>query len=180
MSPGSYIKKLYSTRNPIFDLFCMMILFFMLFDGIITYLIPLVVLELGYSKTLVGIIFSTAAISGAFFDFVIYKIFKKAFYRRLFIVMFLVSTLYIFIVWSAHSFFFFVAAMILWGFYYDLKSFGTLDFFSRYIPKENLSSKFGVLQIFQAIGCLLAPLIAGFLIIETVGWEPFVTALVFL
>ncbi|MBN2734120.1 MAG: MFS transporter [Methanomicrobiaceae archaeon] len=178
----SFIGKLYSvwSKNSIINLFCMMILFFMLYDVIITYAVPLIVTEQGYSKTLLGIIFSTAAISGAFFDFVIYKIFKKAFYRTLFIFMFLVCVIYVFFIWSAHSFFVFVAAMAMWGFYYDLQSFGTLDLFSRYVPKKDLSSRFGVLQIFQASGCLLAPLIAGFLIIDTVGWEPFVTALVFL
>ena len=157
-----------------------MILFFMLFDGIITYLIPLVISEQGFSKTLVGIIIGSAAISGAFFDFAIYKIFKNAFYRRLFIIMFAVCFVYIFLVWSANSFLLYLLAMIIWGFYYDLKNFGTLDFVSRYSPKKELSSNFGILQIFQSIGYLLAPLITGFVVIDIVGWKPFVLATVFL
>ncbi|HIJ06162.1 hypothetical protein [Methanocalculus sp.] len=44
-----------------------------------------------------------------------------------------------------------------------------------------MSSKFGVLEAFRALGCLLARLVAGFLIVnKVVEWEPFGTALVFL
>ncbi len=168
------------SKNRLIYTFGIMILFFMLFDGIITYLIPLVISEQGFSKTLVGIIIGSAAISGAFFDFAIYKIFKNAFYRRLFIIMFAVCFVYIFLVWSANSFLLYLLAMIIWGFYYDLKNFGTLDFVSRYSPKKELSSNFGILQIFQSIGYLLAPLITGFVVIDIVGWKPFVLATVFL
>ncbi len=78
MGFGTLGKRIYSVRprNPLFLYFCMMFLFFMLFDGIVTYVVPLLILEQGYSKTLVGIIFSTAAISGASYSFVLYKIFK--------------------------------------------------------------------------------------------------------
>ncbi|MFA5049457.1 MAG: MFS transporter [Candidatus Micrarchaeia archaeon] len=169
-----------TSKNKLISTFGLMILFVLLFDGIIMYLLPLVITEQGFSKTLLGIIFATAAISGAFFDFTIYKIFKTSFFRRLFIVMFAVCFLYLFTVWNANSFFLFVCAMAMWGFYYDLKNFATLDFVSRYYENKELSSKFGILQIFQSIGYLLAPLITGFLIIESVGWEPFALALVFL
>lgn len=153
----------------------------MLFDGIVTYVVPLLILEQGYSKTLVGIIFSTAAISGAFYSFVLYKIFKNAYYRLLFTFMFLVSLVYCFVIWSAHAFILFVIGMIMWGFFYSLLNFGTLDFFSRFIPEDEMSSKFGVLEAFRALGCLLAPLVAGFLVVDkVVEWEPFGTALVFL
>lgn len=157
-----------------------MMVFFMLFDGMISYLLPLVITEHGISKSLMGVILGTAAISGAFFDFTIYKIFKTAVYRRLFIAMFMACFVYLFLVWTANSFLLFVAAMAVWGFFYDLKSFGTLDFMSRYSKKDELPSNFGFLQVFQSIGALLAPLIAGFVIIETVGWEPFALAAVFL
>ncbi len=183
MGPGTWVKRIYSarSRNPLFLYFCMMFLFFMLFDGIVTYVVPLLVLEQGYSKTLVGIIFSSAAISGAFYSFILYKIFKNAYYRLLFTFMFLVSLIYCFVIWSAHAFILFVIGMIMWGFFYSLLNFGTLDFYSRFISEDEMSAKFGVLEAFRAFGCLLAPLVAGFLVVDkVVGWEPFVTALVFL
>lgn len=178
--PGSHLERLWQSKGSLIYTFGAMALFFMLFEGTMSYILPLVVLEHGFSKTLIGIILSIAAISGVFFDFAIYRIFKNAFYRRLFIVMFILAFLYIFMIWISESFILYVIAMAMWGFYYDLRSFGTLDFVTRYSEKKNISSNFGILQVFQSIGLLLAPLVAGFLIFNEVDWEPFAVAFVFL
>jgi len=176
-----FVQKIPSTnKNKFIYLFGIVILLFALFDGIITYLIPLVTLEHGLSKTLIGIIIGSAAVAGAFFDFVIYKIFKNPIYRRLFIVMFAAAFVYLFIIWHAKSFILYILAMIMWGFYYDLKNFGTMDFACRYFPKQEQTANFGLIQVFQSLGCLLAPLIAGFLIIDVVGNKPFLAGLLFL
>jgi MFS family permease len=176
-----FVQKIPSTnKNKLIYLFGIVILLFSLFDGIITYLIPLVTLEHGLSKTLIGIIIGSAAVAGAFFDFAIYKIFKNTVYRRLFIVMFSVALVYLFVIWRANSFILYVLAMVMWGFYYDLKNFGTMDFTCRYFPKHEQTANFGLIQVFQSLGCLLAPLIAGFLIIDTVGNRPFLAGLLFL
>ncbi|MGV8176230.1 MAG: MFS transporter [Candidatus Bilamarchaeaceae archaeon] len=177
---GSRISQTMPPGNRLIYVFGAMLLFFMLFDGIMSYLIPLVILEHGLSMTLIGVILSTAAISGAFFDFAIYRIFKDAFYRRLFMVMFAVAFVYISTVWFAETFLLYVLAMVMWGFYYDLRSFGTIDFISRYSKKKDLPSNFGIIQSFQSIGYLLAPLVAGFVIFDVVDWEPFVLAGAFL
>jgi len=167
-------------NNRLIYVFGAMILFFVLFDGIMTYLLPLVVLEHGLSKTQLGLILSAAAVSGAFFDFAIYKIFQNALYRRLFIAMLASGLLYIFVVWYAETILLFLMAMALWGFYYDLKSFGTLDFVSRHSQKKQLAGNFGIAQSFQAIGALLAPMLAGLAIVDYVDWQPFALALFFL
>lgn len=167
-------------QNKLIYLFGALILFFVLFDGIMTYLLPLVILEHNLSKTQLGLILSAAAVSGAFFDFAIYKIFKNALYRRLFFAMFAAGILYIFLVWFAETILLYLLAMALWGFYYDLKSFGTLDFVSRHSPKKEIAGNFGIIQVFTAIGALLAPLLAGFLILEAVDWQPFALAFLFL
>ena len=178
---AGFAQKIPAThKNKLIYLFGIVILSFSLFDGIITYLIPLVTLERGLSKTLIGIIIGSAAVAGAFFDFAIYKIFKNPIYRRLFMVMFAVSLAYLFIIWRANSFVLYILAMIMWGFYYDLKNFGTMDFACRYFPQQEQTANFGLIQVFQSLGCLLAPLIAGFLITETVGDKPFFAGLLFL
>jgi len=166
--------------NRLVYVFGAMLLFFVLFDGIMTYLLPLVVLEHGLSKTQLGLILSAAAVSGAFFDFAIYKIFKNALYRRLFIAMLAAGFLYIFIVWFAETILLYLVAMMVWGFYYDLKSFGMLDFVSRHSQKKQLAGNFGIAQSFQAIGALLAPMLAGLAIVDYVDWQPFALALFFL
>lgn len=170
----------FASKNKRIYLFGIVILFFVIFDGIVSYTVPLITSENGLSTTLIGIIISSAAISGAFFDFTIYKIFKNPMFRRLFIVMFIASLTYILIIWKANSFWLYILAMVLWGFYYDLKNFGTLDFTCRYFPKEKSTSSFGTILVFQSLGYLLAPLIAGFLIFDKVGNKPFFAALLFL
>lgn len=169
-----------SSQNRLIYIFGAMILFFVLFDGIMTFLLPLVVLEHHLTKTQLGLILSAAAVSGAFFDFAIYKIFKNALYRRLFFAMFAAGFLYVFLVWFAETIFLYLAAMAVWGFYYDLKSFATLDFVSRHSPKRQIAGNFGIMQVFIAIGALLAPLLAGFVIFDYVDWEPFALAFFFL
>ena len=167
-------------KNRLIYTFGAMTLFFMLFEGMVSYILPITITGQGLSKTMLGIILAAAAVSGAFFDFAIYKIFKEAHYRRLFFAMFASSALYLFLVWIANSFLLFLAAMAIWGFFYDLKSFGTIDFVSRYSKKKEVAGNFGIIQTFQAIGYLLAPLIAGFLIVDYLGWQPFAAAATFL
>jgi len=170
----------WSGKNRLIYTFGAMTLFFMLFEGMTSYILPITITDQGLSKTMLGIILAAAAVSGAFFDFAIYKIFKEAHYRRLFIVMFASAAFYLFLVWIANAFLLFLAAMAIWGFFYDLKSFGTIDFVSRYSKKNAVAGNFGIIQTFQAIGYLLAPLIAGFLIVDYLGWQPFAAAAVFL
>lgn len=160
-------------------LFGIFILFFVLFDGLISYLLPIMILKHGISKTLMGAILSVAAISGAIFDFVIYKIFKNSVYRRILIIMLFVAALYLITVWEAETFLLYILAMIFWGFYFDLKNFGTLDFVSRYSEKKETANNFGIIQVFQSLGYLLAPLLAGFLLMDSIE-KPFAVALAFL
>ncbi len=170
----------YFSKNKLIYLFGIVILFFALFDGIVSYLVPLVITQSGLSNTSIGIILSSAAVSGAFFNFTIYKIFKNSLFRRLFVVMFAVALVYLMIIWNANSFWLYILAMILWGFYYDLKIFGIIDFTCRYFPKEELIAKSGNISVFQSLGYLLAPLIAGFLVFNIVDNKPFYVALLFL
>ncbi|PIP51951.1 hypothetical protein COX09_04210, partial [Candidatus Beckwithbacteria bacterium CG23_combo_of_CG06-09_8_20_14_all_47_9] len=81
---------------------------------------------------------------------------------------------------TAKTFWLFLLAMSLWGVYYDLKNFGSFDFVARFTKTAEHSSSFGVMTVFQAAGYLLAPLIAGWLISETVGNAPFIAAGIFL
>jgi MFS family permease len=179
-SRNIFSKNLRLGPNKLIYTFGAMILFFMIFDGIVAYLAPVVILEHGFSKTVVGLILSAAAVSGVVFDLLIYRIFKTAFYRKLFTVMFFAGFACLFAIWNADSIILYLAAMALWGFYYDLRGFGTIDFISRHSKNKEIASNFGIIQIFQAIGYILAPLVAGFLIFETVSWEPFAAASVFL
>jgi len=156
--------------------FSTVMLFVALFDGIICYIAPLVITESGISKTMMGIIIGSASIVGAVFDFLMCRIFKNNFYRRILIFMFAICLLQPLILWQAKTFPVFLLAMAMWGIYYDLKNFACFDFVSRETGKDEHSSSFGVIQVFQSIGYFIAPIAAGVVIGEFANWAPFATA----
>ena len=158
----------------------LMILFWSIFDGITTYVTPLIMTEAGMSKTMMGLIIGSSSAFGAVFDFLMCKLFKHGHFRQIFMLMFGLCFMYIGALYLAKTVVLFVVAMALWGVYYDLKNFGSFDFVSRFVEAKEHASSFGVLQVFQGVGYLLAPIIAGMLIKETVGGLPFLAALIFL
>lgn len=161
-------------------LLSIVILFWALFDGIITYIAPIVITESGMSKTLMGIIIGTSSIAGALFDFIACRLFSNTYYKKLFMIMFVICLVIPLILFKAHSFLMFVIAMALWGIYYDLKNIGIFNYVGRFTPKEEHTESFGVLQVFSAVGYLVAPLLVGILIAESLGWEPFILSWIFL
>lgn len=172
--------KQYGTKHKIVYTLSLLMLFWCIYDGIITFITPLVITESGLSGTLMGIIVGTSSIAGALFDFVACRVFKNMFFRRVFLIMFAICALYPLLFFYAKSFWVYILAMAAWGVYYDLKNFGIFDLVSRYTRPEEHSSSFGVVQVFVSLGYLLAPIIAGFLIGETVGWQSFFVSWIFL
>jgi MFS family permease len=172
--------KTYSRRHGALYLLSLVILFWAVFDGITTYITPLVLIEGGLSKTAMGLIYSSSSVFGAGFDFLMCKVFKNSYYRRFFLAMFLFSGLYLLALAAAKTFWLFLAAMVFWGIYYDLKNFGSFDFVARFTKTSEHGSSFGVITVFQAGGYLIAPLLAGILITDTVGMAPFIAAGIFL
>jgi len=172
--------KTYGRAHQALYLLSLVILFWAVFDGITTYVTPLVLTESGLSKTAMGLIIGSSSVFGAGFDFLMCKILKNSHYRRVFLGMFVVSALYLLALATAKTFWLFLLAMSFWGVYYDLKNFGSFDFVARFTKTAEHSSSFGVMTVFQAAGYLLAPLIAGWLISETVGNAPFIAAGIFL
>jgi len=157
-----------------------MLFLWAIFDGIMSYLAPLVITQGGMSKTVMGVIVGSSSIFGAIFDFLMCKIFKDTNYRRVFLLMFLFSLTFPLFLSQAKTPFIFLIAMATWGIYYDLKNIGQFDFVARTSKEEDHSSRFGITQVFQSLGYFVAPLIAGLLIIDTLTFQPFAFALIFL
>jgi MFS family permease len=172
--------KTYGRRHQALYLLALVILFWAVFDGLTTYITPLVLSEHGLSKTVMGLVIASSSVFGAGFDFLMCRLFKNSYYRRVFLVMFGLCAVYLLILAAAASLWLFVLAMALWGIYYDLKKFGSFDFVARFTKAPEHSSSFGVLTVFQAGGYLIAPLIAGWLIGEAVGAGVFYAAGIFL
>jgi len=174
-----HVKK-YGNRHKIVYTLALLMLFWCIYDGIITFITPIVITESGLSGTLMGIIVGTSSIAGALFDFIACRIFKSLFFRRVFLIMFGICLFYPLLLFRAKTFWIYIIAMALWGVYYDLKNFGIFDLVSRYTKHNEHSSSFGVVSVFVSLGYLLAPIIAGFMVGESVGWQPFVASWIFL
>lgn len=157
-----------------------MMLFWTMAEGIVSFITPVKIEEAGFSDTMMGIIIGTSSIAGALFDLVAVKLFKDTYYKRIFSAMFILGLMYPLILMHATEPLVFVIAMGIWGVYYDLRNIGNYDFVARTSADENSSGHFGVIQSFQSVGWILGPIISGFLVGETVGWESYAAIYVFL
>jgi len=174
-----YLQENKLNKKPIYFL-GLMTLFWAIYEGTVAFLTPLVISAHGFSATMMGIIIGTSAIAGALFDFIVCRIFKDTNYRKIFFIMFACCLIYPFILFKANSFVLFVAAMALWGIYYDLKNIGNFDYIGRFTKKEEHASSFGLIQVFLSLGFLVAPIMVGALIADGLNWKPFALAWIFL
>jgi MFS family permease len=158
----------------------MMLFFWTIFDGIVSYTIPLVVSEEGFTKTILGLIISSSSIAGAFFDFLLSKYLVNTHYRRLYLMMFAVCFIFPFLLWHARIIWVYFLAMAMWGLYYDLNVFGTFDFVGRLSAAAEHSTSFGIIEVFKGLGYLIAPILTGLVIGVAVDWKPFVLMWLFL
>lgn len=154
--------------------------FFRIFDGILTYALPLLVTEQGYSKTEMGLVIGSSSLAGAVFDILLSRILKKTSYRKLFFFVFVLASGYLFLLYNATHLLIFVLAMALWGLYFDLMNFGTFNFIATTAKEHEHTSSFGVMSVFVNLGYLLAPIISGLVILDKVGDRTFILALMFL
>jgi len=175
----NHIKKIGFRNKPLYAM-AFLILFWTVFDGILQYVVPLVITGEGISKTMMGIIIGTSSLAGMFFDIVLCKILKKTSLRRTYIILFAVCLVYPLILWQATVVWMYILAMVIWGLYYDLFNIGRYEFVGEVVKEEEHASSFGVLTVFAASGYLLSPIIAGFLIGVFLDIKPFVAAWLFL
>lgn len=164
---------------PVF-LFGLVIFFWTLFDCILMYITPLLMERNGFSVGMIGMIIGTSSISGAIFDFIICRFFTNADFRRMFWVMFAICASYPLLLAKANGLWFYLVAMSVWGLYFDLYGFGTFNFVGHFTKKDDHASNFGVVQIFRALGGMIAPFIAGILIVRAVDWRVFAASWMFL
>lgn len=172
-------KRIASKKNPVY-IFGLFMLFWSIFDGILAYIAPLIITEHGLSKTHMGLLIGSSSMFGALFDILAVKIFPDIRYRRVLMIMFVLCLIYPFVLFNAKTIALYITAMAIWGMYYDLKNFGMYNFVGQYTePTEHVSS-FGAIQAMQSVGYVIAPIIAGIIVMETITWLPFLYALLFL
>lgn len=158
----------------------LMLLFWSIFDGIMSYISPLVIVDNGFSNTLMGIIIGSSSVAGALFDFLLAKFLTNTHWRRLYLMLFAISAFFPLVLWKSSVIPVYILAMVVWGLYYDILTFGNFDFISREMKPSEHASSFGVISVFKSLGYLIAPLIVGVVIADSLDWQPFALAWVFL
>lgn len=143
----------------------MMVFFFVIFDGILMYLAPIVITGAGISESLMGLIIGSSSIAGLAFDFVLCRVIRETHYRRMFLCMLLLGALYPFFLFGGTTIAIYLVAMAVWGFYYDFYNMGTLDFVERTADPERHASNFGSLRAFEGTGYLVAPFLGSLLLL---------------
>ncbi len=169
-----------SPKNRILYAACLMLLFWSLYNGIISYTIPIMISGLGYSATLIGLIIASSNVFGAIYDFVLTKFIPNTSYRRLFLYVSILCLILPLVMWVSKTIPLLLISMAIWGLYGDLNDFAEFDFVSRRSSNQNHSQYFGILGIFQCIGSLLGPIVAGLVITERMTFMPFSLAYSFI
>ena len=154
----------------------LMCFFWSIFDGILTYILPLKIVAEGFDRTEMGIIIGTSSIVGAAFDVFLSKFLKQPSFRRIYLSMFILSFVFAILLQGANTVWLYVLAMAVWGMYWDLYNFANVDFVSKVTREEDHASSFGVMGVFKSLGSLLAPLLAGLIVGETMTIAPFIMA----
>lgn len=108
----SQIRNL-GLNNKLLYMIATMLFFWAMFDGILGYLVPLVITQAGFSDTVMGIIFGSSSIVGGVFDFLLSKFLNNTHFRRLYLAMLAICALYPLILWQAKGIWMFLLAMAM-------------------------------------------------------------------
>jgi len=154
----------YTTEPALFSV-GIMVFFFVIFDGVLMYLAPIIITGAGISESLMGLIIGSSSIAGMLFDLVLCRVFKETNYRRMFLLMLLMGALYPLFLFGGTTVTIYLVAMAVWGFYYDFYNIGTLDFVGRAANPKQHATNFGVLRAFEGLGYLLAPFLGSILLL---------------
>ena len=111
MIRGALTKDVRPGGRSMLYILALMIFFWTLFDTTVTYVTPLLIEKYGFSTSAIGLIITSSSIIGALFDFLICKLFTNINFRRVFLVMFLLCSIYPLILWQANGLLLFLIAM---------------------------------------------------------------------
>jgi DHA1 family multidrug resistance protein-like MFS transporter len=153
-------------KNKVLSRFGLIILFYALADGIASFALPVYMEQSLQDLALVGLIFGSSSIFGAvgslFFGFEQ----KGRTFKPYFLSAMVMAAAAYLLALKVQSWSGFLVIMALWGFYYEGINFSWMDFLGRYTQKAEHSGGAGIVQMFNALGYLLGPLLAGWLILR--------------
>lgn len=159
------VKKYQASHRSLYRL-SIVVLFWALADGIASFAFPVYLKQTLGSLALVGLVFASSSIFGLLTDFYFGSEQKgRSFKPYFFLSIFFAAVAYL-IALKAKSVFVFLSIMALWGIYYELINFGIVDFLAHFAQKFERAQSAGVVQMFNSLGYLIAPLIAGASVLE--------------
>lgn len=153
--------------------FALVVFFLTLADATGMYIVPILLAQKGFTDTQLGLIIGFSSIAGGLFDLAVSLLFRNTNFRRLLLMTFAICFAYPLVLHLSDTIWLFLFAMAIWGVYFDLFNISTFDFVSRYSRQKLHATGFGLIQIFRALGDLLAPLGLGFLVAGVLDWRPF-------
>lgn len=129
-----------------------------IFDSIMSYTIPNVLIDFGISDFWMGIIYSSSSFFGFILDFVLAKYLTTTHYKRTLLYTLVVATLFpIFMFWGS-SILFFIMGMFIWGLYFNLWGFATSDFTARESKVAFHVASASIIILFHDIGYIIGML----------------------
>ncbi len=164
----------YGLKHKLLFTVCFMLLFWALFDSMLTYILPLKIVESGFNKTQMGAIISSSSLAGILFDLLLSRFLRSPNYRKIYASVFILSLMFIVLLQGATEIWTYVLSMVIWGFYWNLLNFGNMDLVSKTASASERSSAFGVIDVFVALGYLLTSIIAGIVVGEVITVVPFI------
>jgi MFS family permease len=157
--------------------FSLVIFFVTLADGIVSYMVPIVIGENLSDPALVGLVISISSFFGIALDFLVAQRLPHKGYRyfltRVFIFAALLSIIFLFL---PHKIMFFCIAMIVWSVYYEFIGYSKYNFVQKYIALKDHTNAWGTLVTFGSLAYMIGPGIATLLIYKFFGL-PFYIAL---
>ncbi len=178
--PESFMKlSIKEKANRALLALSVMLFFFAIFDSLLSYALPILLIQRGFSETQLGLIIGSSSIAGALADIVLSRFLKNTDFRKMFLLMIIGCAAYFAILFGADSLALYLFAMALWAFYWNFLSYGLYNFVGL-SPENEHATNWGILDIFKGLGLILAPVIASIAIEETVGPRIFIVSLFFL
>ncbi len=168
-------KIVFPKFNRIFILFGLSTFFIAIADSIMSYFVPIVITEVGFTNTEMGLLYASSSIFGAIFDFILSKTLKSTNYKRMYLYTILLGIVFPLLLFTNSIFWFYLMAMMIWGLYYNIWNFGYYDFVAREQKTGSHASSFGFLSMFNDLGYVIGPLIAAQFVLREGSLFPIVT-----
>ncbi|MFC1711101.1 MFS transporter [Patescibacteria group bacterium] len=159
------LKKYQSGHLPLYHI-SVVVLFWAIADGITSFVLPIFLKQVLKDLFLVGLVFASSSVFGIMADFYYGSEQKGKTFKPYFYLSLLLALLAYVLILFANSWFIFLIVMAFWGVYYQSLNFSIVDFVGRFSKKWEHAQFSGVINMFSSLGYLIAPLIAGYMILQ--------------